>query len=172
MKKIVMIAAAFLASTAMIACSNASSTQNTQDEKPACCQGENSECHCQKQDGKHHRGPRHGNPAERVEMMAKELSLTDEQKAALVAYYNEQDSVRHANRPDKPEMKEGEKPEKPTEEQMEARKAEMEAQRAADEAKLKEILTDEQYTKYQEMLANRPDPKDGPGRPQERPQGE
>lgn len=125
---------------------NAGEKQSTENVQP------------QKQDHKrnHKRGRNHRDmsPSKRVERMAKALTLDDKQKAELLAYYTQQDSLRKANRPQHGQMKEGERPAKPTEEQMAARKAEFEAQRAEEDAKLKSILTEDQYAKLQEMRSN------------------
>lgn len=116
----------------------------------------------QKQDKRNHkRGHKNMSPKKRVEKMAKSLNLDEKQQEQLLTYYTEQEELRKANRPERGEMKEGEKPSKPTEEQMAARKAEMEAQRAAEDAKLKSILTDEQYAKLQEMRNKQPEMGEG-----------
>ncbi|MCD8202315.1 MAG: hypothetical protein LUD48_01575 [Prevotella sp.] len=50
-------------------------------------------------------------------------------------------------------------------EDMEAKKAEMEAKKAEMDEKIKAILTDEQYQKFQEMTAQRPERPQGPRSP-------
>jgi len=100
-------------------------------------------------------GPRAGGPGagpgglgpmsaqERTERLAKELSLSAEQKAKVLTVFTEQEKERQkamANRDDRGAMR-----------------AAMEKQREQTEKKLKEILTKEQYTKYKETMRP-PDP--------------
>ncbi len=92
-------------------------------------------------------------PAKQVERLNKQLSLTDEQQEALTTFYTEQQSAREANKPT-----EGTKPDEDT------MKANMEAEREAEKAKLKEILTDDQYTKYEEMMSKGPQKGDKGGK--------
>ncbi len=100
-------------------------------------------------------------PEKRVEMIDKDVTLTDEQKTALTTYYTELDAQRKANRPE-----EGTRPDEET------MKAQMKADREAEQAKLKEVLTDEQYAAYEKALANRPAPKEGRGGRGPRPESE
>jgi Spy/CpxP family protein refolding chaperone len=87
------------------------------------------------------KGQRGGNP---VEMMTKELGLTDKQQTELKAIFE-------AEKADRKQLKEDAKADR------EARKAEMETKRAEMDAKIKGVLTAEQYTKYQELQKNRPE---------------
>ncbi len=98
------------------------------------------------------RGPRMMSAEDRVEMINKDVTLTDEQKTALTTYYTEQMEARKANRPE-----EGERPDR------EAMREQMEAERTAEQAKLKEVLTEEQYTAYEKAMADRPRPGDQKG---------
>ena len=94
------------------------------------------------------KGPRVGCP---IEQMTKELNLTDKQQSEIKAIFEarmaEFDKNREAMKEKKEEMKAN----------RETMKAEMEKQRAEDDAKIKAILTTEQYTKYQELQKNRPE---------------
>lgn len=88
------------------------------------------------------RPPEGGDP---TEQLIKELSLSDTQAADFKA-------VMEQMRPGRPGEPGSEKQARPSRE-------EMEAQRAEAEAKIKEILTDEQYTKYQELMSQRRPPR-------------
>ena len=98
----------------------------------------------------------------RTERMVKALSLTDAQKQQVLELNLAEAEKRAECKPTKPAT-EGEKPAKPTAEEREKRRQEMETQRTAYDAKLKTILTPEQYTNYTEQKANR-DKKDKVGK--------
>lgn len=74
-----------------------------------------------------------------VEKMKTELSLSDEQAAQMKEVFS-------SMRPDK-------KGERPTKEEMEKKRTEA-------EAKVKKILTEEQYAKYQKMNSERRQPRE------------
>lgn len=89
-------------------------------------------------------------PDEQTKQLAKELDLNDKQQAKVKALYTEQEKDRAAFKPE--EGKKGEKPakgekaEKPNHDEMEAK---MKKDNEAFDAKMKGILTAEQYTKWQ-----------------------
>ena len=85
------------------------------------------------------RGQRGGRRGDMMEKMKTELSLTDEQATKMKEVFSQM-------RP----QKQGERPSK---EEMEKKRTEM-------EAKVKEILTEEQYTKYQKMQSERKQPRE------------
>ena len=89
----------------------------------------------------------------RTERMAKELSLNDTQKQQVLELNLAQAQQRAECKPTTPPT-EGEKPAKPTAEEREKFSKEREAQCAAYDAKLKTILTPEQYTKFTEQKAS------------------
>ena len=105
--------------------------------------------------------------AERVtERMTKDLSLTDKQKQQVLELNLASFTQKAENKPMPKPKVEGEAPAKLTKEQREEMRSEREAERTAYDAKLKFILTPEQYTKYTELQAKRKDadkkgPKDG-----------
>lgn len=153
MKKLTLtIAAAVMVASTMMACGNSNNNQQQGEQTEARCEN----CpkhHCPDGKGHHKGGPGRMDASKRVEMMAEQLGLTDEQKSELLAYYTQQDSVRMANRPQK-----GEQPaERPSKEEMEAN---MKAEREAEQAQLKNILTEEQYAKWVEAENNRPAPRE------------
>jgi len=93
-------------------------------------------------------GPRGGQPGERLKKMAEELNLTAEQKTKVEALLKEQR-----------EAMQGAKDATPEERQTKRQEG-----RKAMEAKLKEILTPEQYTKWEKFREqNRPGGPGGPG---------
>ena len=86
-----------------------------------------------------------------TEKMAKDLSLTDKQKQQVLEL-NITEFTGKAECKAKPVAPaEGQAPQKPTQEEREKMRAEREACRAAYDAKLKTILTPEQYTKFTEQ---------------------
>ena len=127
------------------------------------------------------RGPRQITPEQMADRMANDLKLTDEQKTKVLALNKEYEKViagpqMRGPRPQRPDGESGataqngqQRPERPqmTEEQREQMQKEMQQrmeQRQEYEKKLKEILTEDQYKKYQE---SRPQRRGfgGPGRP-------
>lgn len=86
----------------------------------------------------------------RVNQMAKKYNLDDKQKEKIMALYKEQMT---------PKKKDGEQNRMDfrnmTEEQREAMKKEREERTAQFDAKIKKILTDEQYQQYKEDQKNR-----------------
>ena len=80
--------------------------------------------------------PQRMNPQQRVEQMVKDLGLNEEQTKEFKA-------LMETMRPQR-----GQQGERPSREEMQKRRAEM-------EAKIKGILTEEQFKKYQEMQKNR-----------------
>ena len=107
-------------------------------------------------------------PEQKTEQLATALSLTDDQKAKVLDLNKEYESLfaDHHHHGPKPDGNSGATDKRP--ELTEEQKAEMKAHREQHEAynaKLKEILTDEQYAKYQEMRPKGPrggkDGKDG-----------
>lgn len=95
------------------------------------------------------RGPRGGDPVDR---MKTELGLSDEQATQLKEVFAQM-------RPQKPGEQNGktaEKRERPSEEQMKKQREEM-------NAKVKKILTSEQYTKFEQMQQ-----RQRPERPQQK----
>lgn len=150
MKKLTLtIAVAVMAASTMMACGNNNNSNSKEECQKECCEHS---AHHHRPDGKGQRkGGLHMDASKRVEMMASELNLTDEQKAELLDYYTKQDSVRMANRPAK-----GEKAERPSKEQMEAQ---MKAEREAEQAKLQEVLNEEQYAKWLENSKKRQESK-------------
>ena len=121
------------------------------------------------------RGPKQMTPEEMTERMSDNLKLTDEQKTKVLALNKEYEKViagpgMRGPRPQKPDGESGataqndqKRPERPqmTDEQREEMKQRME-KRQEYEKKLKEILTEDQYKKYQE---SRPRRGFGGGRP-------
>jgi len=77
-------------------------------------------------------------PQERTEQLAKELSLTEEQKAKVLEHFTQMQ--KNFQRP--PEGMQGDR---------EAMRAAMEKRREESNKKMKEILTEEQYAKYEKM---------------------
>ena len=122
-------------------------------------------CECCSRGGK---APKEMTPEKITECMEKCLSLTDAQKAKVLALNKEYKDVigrgprMHGPRPPRPQVdgesgasaqqQRPERPEKPqlTDEQKAQMKANME-KRGEYNKKLKEILTDEQYKKYEKM---------------------
>ena len=80
--------------------------------------------------------PQRMNPQQRVEQMVKDLGLNEEQTKEFKA-------LMETMRPQR-----GQQRERPSREEMQKRRVEM-------EAKIKGILTEEQFKKYQEMQKNR-----------------
>ena len=100
------------------------------------------------------RGKRPANPPTSEEMatrmterMTKVLDLSDEQQKAVYQMNLDQINAMQAQRKENFEKKQGE---------MDARREEMKARREARDAKLKELLTPDQYTKWKEMEQQRP----------------
>lgn len=144
MKKIVLTMVALLSMTAAVAQSN--------DTK------------------KEFKAPKKPTPEEMTNRMAKDLSLTDQQKAQVLALNKEYEKVlggpgmRRGPRPQKSDVEksateqapkakpQGERPERP--QLSEAQKAEMKQnmeKRKEYDIKLKKILNDKQYENYQKM---------------------
>ncbi len=108
-------------------------------------------------------------PSQRIEKMITELGLTEEQATQFKEVMSEMMPARmdRGQRPPRPEMGEGSdenvtppaEGQKPSEEDMQAKREEMKAKMAEMDEKIKAILTDEQYQKYQEMLPKRPQGK-------------
>lgn len=110
------------------------------------------------------RGPRQLTPEQMTERMTNELQLTDEQKTKVLALNKEYEKViagpgMRGPRPQKPDGESGataqndqKRPERPqlTDAQKEDMKQRFE-KRKEYEQKLKEVLTDDQYKKYQKM---------------------
>ncbi|MBQ7420346.1 MAG: DUF4890 domain-containing protein [Prevotella sp.] len=145
MKKIVLTMVALLSMTVMQA-------QN------------NEKCECKKE-MKERKAPKELTAEQRTDMMAKELSLTDAQKAQVLALNKEYKEMFEKGprmggpRPQKPKV-DGEtgatdkqkRPERP--QLTDAQKTEMKQQKAKHEEynkKLKKILNDDQYQKYEKM---------------------
>lgn len=129
----------------------------------------------QESDKQQFRGPKQMTPEEMTERMGNELKLTDEQKTKVLALNKEYEKViagpgMRRPRPQKTDGESGataqndqKRPERPqmTDEQREEMKQRME-KRQEYEKKLKELLTEDQYKKYQE---SRPRRGFGGGRP-------
>lgn len=98
---------------------------------------QNATCECKD----NHKGHKGFSPEKRVEMLAKKLGLTDEQKAKIIALDKEMMADMKANKNVE---------EKNKKERFEKR---MKKQKEMDE-KMKEILTAEQYAEYQNMKPN------------------
>ena len=143
MKKMVLVLAAFLSVTVMMA----------QDNEKCECKSQKHECKSQKQ----------MTPECMTEKMAKDLSLTEEQKTKVLALNNEYKDVigkgprmggqRPPKAPADGETGASEQKQRPERPQLtDAQKKEMKAAKAKREeyqGKLKKILTDEQYKKYE-----------------------
>ena len=95
---------------------------------------QNATCECKD----NHKGHKGFSPEKRVEMLAKKLGLTDEQKAKIIALDKEMMADMKANK----DVEENNKKER-----FEKR---MKKQKEMDK-KMKEILTAEQYAEYQNM---------------------
>lgn len=95
---------------------------------------QNATCECKD----NHKGHKGFSPEKRVEMLAKKLGLTDEQKAKIIALDKEMMADVKANK---------DVEEKNKKERFEKR---MKKQKEMDK-KMKEILTAEQYAEYQNM---------------------
>ena len=95
---------------------------------------QNATCECKD----NHKGHKGFSPEKRVEMLAKKLGLTDEQKAKIIALDKEMMADMKANK-DVEENNKKERFEKLMKKQKEMDK------------KMKEILTAEQYAEYQNM---------------------
>jgi Spy/CpxP family protein refolding chaperone len=114
------------------------------------------------------RGPRQMTPEQMTERMSENLKLTDEQKTKVLELNKEYEKVlegpsMRGPRPPKADGESGataqngqQRPERPqlTDAQREEMKQRFE-KRQEYEKKLKEILTDDQYKKYQEMRPGR-----------------
>jgi hypothetical protein len=114
------------------------------------------------------RGPKQVTPEQMTERMTNDLKLTDEQKTKVLALNKEYEKViagpqMRGHRPPKADGESGataqngqQRPERPqlTDAQREEMKQRFE-KRQEYEKKLKEILTDDQYKKYQEMRPGR-----------------
>ena len=106
-------------------------------------------------------------PDDQVKQLTAELNLDKKQQEKVKALYTEQEKQRAANKPEKGERGEkpqgGEKPERgangenPGHEGMEAK---MKTENAAFDKKMKGILTDAQYKKWQESAKKGPDGKE------------
>ena len=101
------------------------------------------------QDAKEKRGDRRGGPAvqERVDRMATELQLTDEQKTKVKAVMEEQGKKMQELRDATPEQ----------------RREKFQAMREEMDKKMKAILTPEQQTKWEKMRENMRQRGGGPG---------
>lgn len=121
----------------------------------------NEKCECK---GQQKEAPKQMTPETLTERMAKDLSLTDAQKAKVLALNKDYKDVccqgprMHGQRPPKPKADaetgatEQQRPEKP--QLTDAQKAEMKqmkAKRDEYDKKLKSILNDDQYKKYEKM---------------------
>ena len=148
MKKIVLMMVALLSMTAMQAQENDNKQQSQ------------------------FRGPRQITPEQMTERMSENLKLTDEQKTKVLELNKEYEKVlagpgMRCPRPQRPDgessataQSERKRPERPqmTEEQREEMQKNMKQrmeQRQEYEKKLKEILTEDQYKKYQESRPQR-----------------
>ncbi len=94
---------------------------------------------------------------QRADRMKEQLSLTDDQYAKVL----ELNKANNNNMPSREQMQ------NMTDEQRDARREEMRKSREEYNAKLKGILTPEQYSKYEENMKNMP----RGGQPGQRPQG-
>lgn len=83
------------------------------------------------------------------EQMIKELNLTPKQVTEMKSFYDQQQAEREKFRKEQREMNKDQK------ENTAERKAAMEKRREENRAKIKSILTPEQYTKYLEMRADK-----------------
>jgi periplasmic protein CpxP/Spy len=93
-------------------------------------------------------GPRPGQPGERIKKIAEELNLTPEQRTKLEAAMKEQRDAAQGAKDLTPEE----------------RRAKMQENRKAMDAKIKAILTPEQYAKWEKLREqNRPAGPAGPG---------
>lgn len=104
-------------------------------------------------------GPRGGQPGERIKKLAEELNLTADQKAKMEAAMKEQRDAMQGAKDLTPEE----------------RRTKMQENRKAMDAKIKEILTPEQYTKWEKLREqNRPGGPGGekPGAKRRAPKGE
>lgn len=102
-------------------------------------------------------GPRGGQAGERIKKMAEELNLTADQKTKVEAALKEQREAMQGIKDATPEE----------------RRAKMQEGRKAMDAKMKEILTAEQYTKWEKLrVQNRPGGPGGPGAKRGGPGGE
>lgn len=122
----------------------------------------------QESDKQQFRGPRQMTPEQMTERMSDNLKLTDEQKTKVLALNKEYEKViagpgMRAPRPQNTDGESGattqqnrQRPERPqiTDAQREEMKQRMK-QRKEYEEKLKEILTEDQYKKYQESRPGR-----------------
>lgn len=123
------------------------------------------------------RGPRQMTPEQMTDRMVNDLKLTDEQKTKVLELNKEYEKVlagpgmrgprpqRHDGESSATAQSEQKRPERPqmTEEQRQEMQKRME-QRQEYEKKLKEILTEDQYKKYQESRPQRRGFGRGPGR--------
>jgi Spy/CpxP family protein refolding chaperone len=91
--------------------------------------------------------PQRMTPAERTDRLAKELSLTGEQKAKVLALFTKQDEARQKAFSDRSGDRE-------------AMRASMQKEREEFAKNMKAILTEEQFAKYEKLDA----PPGGPGR--------
>lgn len=94
---------------------------------------------CMAQDEANNGRPPRGPRGDMMEKMKTELSLSDEQAAQLKEVFSS--------------MRPGKNGERPTREEMEKKRTET-------EAKVKKILTEEQYAKYQKMRSERRPPRE------------
>lgn len=78
-------------------------------------------------------------PQLRAERMAKQLSLTDEEKAKIQAYYEKQDAEREKMRAAGTKLS------------REEMRTKMEEQRKAEEAEMQKILSPEKFQKFKDM---------------------
>jgi Spy/CpxP family protein refolding chaperone len=131
----------------------------------------------EKNNAQQFRGPRQMTPEQLTERMTNDLKLSDEQKTKVLALNKEYEKViagpgMRGPRPQRPDGESSataqngqQRPERPqlTDEQREEMKQRME-KRQEYEKKLKEILTEDQYKKYQESRPGRRGFGRGPGR--------
>lgn len=122
----------------------------------------------EKNNNQQFRGPRQITPERMTERMSNDLKLTDEQKTKVLELNKEYEKViagpgMRGPRPQRPDgesgataQKDQKRPERPqlTDEQRQEMKQRMEKRQEYEE-KLKEILTEDQYKKYQESRPGR-----------------
>lgn len=95
-------------------------------------------------------GPRQMMSAkDRADRMAKDLSLTNDQKAKVQALFEKQDKQREKMRAENQKAKEDRK------QQMEDRKSQMEKDMKAQDAELQNIIGKEKMAQYQQLRADR-----------------
>lgn len=156
-------------STAALAasCNNGSNANSQPANEQQCCNGDDNK-QCCKQRGDRPTPPKQMTPDERTQHMVDQLGLDDSQAAQLKQLNNDYADVFNfggpghpGGRPPKMDGNNGNKDEKPaappqlTDEQKQQMQ-QMKEKRDQYEAKLKQILTDDQLAKYQQMHRQRP----------------